>query len=109
MLVLLTAAPAQLLDDASGETVERIVARDSEYFPGEIVVKRGAPVVLELIAEDRDHGFNLPDFDVRVDVMVGRAARVRVTPSKAGRFQFHCDVYCGSGHDAMIGVLEAEE
>jgi cytochrome c oxidase subunit 2 len=30
---------------------------------------------------------------------------VRVVPQKAGRFEFHCDVFCGSGHEEMSGIL----
>jgi cytochrome c oxidase subunit 2 len=41
--------------------------------------------------------------------MVGQATRVRLTPERAGRFPFHCDVYCGPGHDSMTGVLEVIE
>jgi cytochrome c oxidase subunit 2 len=27
------------------------------------------------------------------------------TPRKAGQFAFSCDVFCGSGHEGMDGVI----
>jgi cytochrome c oxidase subunit 2 len=30
---------------------------------------------------------------------------VRFTPDKVGRFNFHCDLFCGSGHEDMMGTL----
>jgi cytochrome c oxidase subunit 2 len=109
VLALFPASSASSRDDSSDETVVRITASESEYSPREIVVRRGAQVVLELLAVDRDHGFNLPAFDVRAYLMVGRVTRVRLTPSRAGRFPFHCDVYCGPEHDFMTGVLDVRE
>ena len=31
--------------------------------------------------------------------------RVRVVPEKVGTFDFHCDVFCGSGHEEMAGRI----
>lgn len=27
------------------------------------------------------------------------------TPDKSGEFPFHCDVFCGSGHESMTGTV----
>jgi cytochrome c oxidase subunit 2 len=32
-------------------------------------------------------------------------SRVRIVPEKAGQFVFHCDIFCGSGHEDMAGVI----
>ena len=63
------------------------------------------PVIIELTSLDRDHGFNIPDLGVRVDVAADKAVRVRIVPDKAGTFLFHCDVFCGSGHEEMAGRI----
>ena len=75
------------------------------YEPSEIVVKKGVPVVLEMTALDRHHGFELRELGVRADIEPGRVTRVRILPKKTGRFIFSCDVFCGSGHEDMSGVL----
>ncbi len=91
------------------ETVIQLKAKNFEFTPGEITVKKGAPVILELTSEDRAHGFNLPDFSVRTDVKPGAVSRVSFKPEKTGRFGFTCDVFCGSGHEDMSGTLVVTE
>jgi len=31
--------------------------------------------------------------------------RVRIVPDRTGRFEFRCDVFCGSGHEDMAGEI----
>lgn len=88
-----------------GERVIRITAERYEYSPGKVVLKKGEPVILELISRDRIHGFHIKALKVRADVLPGRSVRVRVVPDKAGVFPFTCDLFCGSGHSDMNGVI----
>jgi len=87
------------------EVVIHVTARRFEYQPAEIVVRRNVPVVLELVSEDRTHGFSVPELGLRADVVPGAPTRVRFTPDRVGRFPFHCDVFCGSGHEDMTGEI----
>jgi cytochrome c oxidase subunit II len=87
------------------EPVVHVEAKRFVFAPDTIEMKVGQPVVLELVAIDRTHGFSIPDLGVRTDVPVGQPVRIRLIPQKAGRFEFHCDVFCGSGHEEMSGVL----
>jgi cytochrome c oxidase subunit 2 len=50
-------------------------------------------------------GFNLPDFNVRSDIVTGKVARMRLVPDKTGTFVFLCDIFCGTGHEKMNGKL----
>lgn len=88
--------------------VIQITAKRFEFSPAEIHLRRGEHVVLELTSLDRKHGFKLPELGIRADVPAGGTARVEVTPEKAGRFSFACDVFCGDGHDDMAGILVVE-
>jgi cytochrome c oxidase subunit 2 len=90
---------------APTEVVIRVTARRFEYQPAEIVVRRNVPVVLELVSEDRTHGFNVPDLGLRADIVPGAPARVSFIPERVGRFPLHCDVFCGSGHEDMTGEI----
>lgn len=94
---------------SSGEQVVRIRAKRFEYLPAEIHVKRAVPVVLELTSEDRVHGFAAPDFGLRTDITPGVTTRLRFVPDHNGRFGFHCDVFCGEGHEDMTGEIIVED
>ncbi len=82
-----------------------VTARKFKYTPQVITLKKGVPVVLELISLDRLHGFNAPGLGIRADVMPGQTARVHILPQKTGTFPFHCDNFCGSGHQNMTGEI----
>ena len=83
-----------------------IRAKKFEYTPAEIQLKVGEPVVLELTTEDVHMGFDAPELGLHADIIPGRVARVPFTPSKPGSFEFACDVFCGSGHEDMTGVIK---
>jgi cytochrome c oxidase subunit 2 len=104
----LTVAAAARAGDTEPRVV-RIVAKKFSYTPSEIHLKKGEPVVLELVSEDRVHGFKLPAFKVRTDVRPNEVTRVPLTPDKAGTFTFACDVFCGDGHDDMTGTVVVAE
>jgi cytochrome c oxidase subunit 2 len=87
------------------ERTIRISASTFEFKPSEIILKKGVPVTLELISQDRRHGFQIAEFHVRVAVQPGVIETVRFVPDKTGSFTFHCDVFCGDGHEDMSGTL----
>ena len=110
-LFLLAAAAGSLVSLAPflgaqpEEHMVKVTAQRFSYAPAEINLKKGVPTVLELSSLDIVMGFSVPDFGVRADVLPGRISRVRLTPDKTGRFVFHCDIFCGSGHEDMAGVI----
>ncbi len=104
-LALAFAAAAPSRCGAAEPRVVRIVAKRFSYTPAEVTLKKGEPVVLELVSEDRVHGFKLPAFKIRTDVRPNEVTRVPFTPDRAGTFTFACDVFCGDGHDDMTGTL----
>ena len=82
-----------------------VTAHKFAYTPGEIILKRGQPVILEFTSEDVLMGFNAPDLNARMDIIPGMVTRLRLVPQKAGTFLFHCDIFCGSGHEEMVGTI----
>jgi|SRR5262245_18945760 len=90
---------------AGTEQVVHMTAKKFEYDPSEITVKKGVPVILEITALDRDHGFKIPELGIRADLKSGQVTRVRIVPDRTGTFKFRCDVFCGSGHEDMAGEL----
>jgi cytochrome c oxidase subunit 2 len=99
------AAAAPLLSAAS-ERVIHIDAKRFAFTPSEITVRAGEPVVFEILVSDVVMGFNLPDLKLRTDLIPGRPARLRMPPQPVGELPFFCDVFCGSGHEEMSGVVK---
>lgn len=84
-------------------------AKKYDFSVTEIRLKKGEPVTFELSTPDFPHGFSVPDFGVRADLVPGRKVEVTFTPDKAGRFVFLCDNFCGDAHERMTGFLVVTE
>lgn len=82
-----------------------VVARKFVFIPNEITVRQGESVVLEFTAPEVAMGFFAPELGLRALIVPGEVAKVPFTASKAGRFDFLCDVFCGDGHEGMNGHL----
>ncbi|WP_211453045.1 cupredoxin domain-containing protein [Collimonas antrihumi] len=87
------------------ERVIQVQAKKFIYTPNQIVLKMGEPVVLEFTSVDFVHGFKIPDMNIRADLPPGKVTLVRLTPDKAGEYDFLCDNFCGSGHEEMSGKI----
>jgi cytochrome c oxidase subunit 2 len=104
-VALASALGAANAQEPGREKVITVTAEKFKFTPGTIELKVGVPVVLVLTALDRKHGFQVPDFKIDESVEPGKETRIRVVPDKAGTFSFHCDVFCGSGHEEMAGEI----
>jgi len=91
------------------EKVIRIGAKRFDYTPVELTLKKGEPVILEFTSSDVLMGFNLPDFNLRADIIPDKVTRVRFVPDKTGSFTFLCDIFCGTKHEEMNGRLTVIE
>jgi cytochrome c oxidase subunit 2 len=103
--VAMTGAYVAAQPATPNEPVIKISAKKFEYTPRAVTLKKGVPVILELATEDVFMGFNAPDLGVRADIVPGMTVRLRVVPAKAGKVVFLCDVFCGSGHEEMSGLI----
>ena len=99
------AASAVAAATTQSHSVIAVAARKFAFEPSEIRVPAGQDVTLAITANDFAHGFSMPDFGIRQDLVPGRTVEVKVRPVKAGRYLFVCDNFCGEGHDKMSGVL----
>ncbi len=106
-LAVLAAVPLAVA--AESPRVVTLAAKRFEYDPPVVAVRLGEPVVLEITALDHDHGFDLPAFGIRADLHQGRVTRIAFVPDRVGVFAFHCDVFCGDGHEDMVGTLQVVE
>lgn len=81
------------------------MARQFEFVPNEILVKRGQNVRRKITSQDVTCGFALPDFGINEVLNPGEKITVEFQASKAGEFDFFCSVSCGSGHAGMRSKL----
>ena len=78
---------------------------DGRTAINEIRVPQGKPVKFILSASDVIHGFYLPDFRIKMDMIPGRITTLWMQPDRPGRYQIFCTVYCGTGHSNMLAQL----
>jgi cytochrome c oxidase subunit 2 len=71
----------------------------------ELVLPIGRPVRLEVTSQDVVHGFFVPAFRVKVDVVPGRTNYTWVTPTMLGVFDVECTVICGPSHSYMLSKV----
>ena len=90
---------------AAPDKVVQVTAEKFKFTPSTIRLRVGEAVVLELTTLDRRHGFQVPDLKVDETIEPGKVTRVRIVPDKAGTHEFHCSVFCGSGHEEMTGEI----
>lgn len=89
--------------------VIKINSKKFVFIPNQITLKKNVPVILQFTSEDVMMGFYVPELGLRTDVIPGQVRELRVTPTKTGQFAFVCDVFCGSGHEDMNGMLNVVE
>ncbi len=59
------------------------------------------PIRLVMTSEDVIHGFYIPAFRLKHDVLPGRYVKLWFRPIRAGEYQIYCTQYCGTGHSDM--------
>lgn len=72
-----------------------------------LYVPVGMPVKVNLQSSDVIHGFFLPAFRVKRDVVPGMKSHAWFVTDKPGSYDLFCSQYCGTGHSAMITTVEA--
>ena len=98
-----TAARVQL---PSPRIIE-VTAERFEFWPPEITVAEGEPVVIRLRSDDTLHGFRIVGGGTNLLIPKRGKGSVdaRLPGLKAGRYTFECSRLCGAGHNFMRGVL----
>ena len=69
----------------------------------ELHVPVGVPVKLTMTSQDVIHGFYIPAFRVKKDVLPGRYTSLWFEATEAGTYHLFCTEFCGTNHTEMIG------
>jgi cytochrome c oxidase subunit 2 len=66
-------------------------------------------VRLVMTSEDVIHGFYIPAFRIKHDVLPGRYIKLWFKAVKTGEYQIYCTQYCGTGHSDMWAKVVVHE
>jgi len=83
----------------------QMIAKQFEFAPSRITVKKGDTVRLIVTSTDVMHGIAIPEFGVDQALPPNEPETIEFVADKTGEFSYICNVYCGSSHSAMRGTL----
>lgn len=83
----------------------RVTMRKFRFGPKRITVQKGQPVKLVVTSADVEHGFAIRELKIKERVEAKQTKVITFNPQQTGRFRIYCSVYCGDGHDDMLGEL----
>jgi len=70
-----------------------------------LVVPINKPVRIDLVSKDVIHGFFVPAFRIKEDVVPGKNNYSWFTPGELGDFDLLCSAYCGVNHSYMSAII----
>jgi cytochrome c oxidase subunit 2 len=71
-----------------------------------LVLPKGRPVEFRIKTKDVLHDFWVPEFRLKSDAVPGITTKIRVTPSRLGKYDVVCAELCGIGHSTMRQNVE---
>jgi cytochrome c oxidase subunit 2 len=74
---------------------------------GEVYVPLNRPVKFIMTSEDVLHGFFIPNFRIKQDVVPGMYSSIWFTATVPGKHQVFCTEYCGTSHSGMLAQVIA--
>ena len=107
LAAVVTSTSASTRTQSSSPRIIEVTAERFEFWPTEIDVVEGEPIVIRLRSDDTLHGFRIVGAGTNVLIPKrGKGfAEAKLPGLKAGRYTFECSRLCGAGHNFMRGVL----
>ena len=78
---------------------------DGRSSVNELRLALNKPVKLVMTSRDVIHGFFIPAYRQKQDVLPGRYTYLWLLPERTGTFDIFCSQYCGTGHSLMRASL----
>lgn len=79
---------------------------DDFTLTNQLVLPVDKPALIHLRSSDVQHGFFLPNFRVKQDLVPGMNIKTWFVPTKVGEYEIACAELCGLGHYRMRGFLQ---
>ncbi|WP_256759920.1 cupredoxin domain-containing protein [Cohnella sp. WQ 127256] len=99
-----SASPEASSAAAGGAKAITIEATNFKFDQQEIKVKKGEEVSITLKNTQGNHAINIEGYDKEIKAN----KTVTFVADKTGEFKFICSIFCGKGHEEMIGKLIVE-
>ncbi len=80
---------------------------DGSTTVNDVFIPVDKPVKFILTSEDVLHGFFIPNFRIKTDVVPGMYTSLWFTATVPGRHQVFCTEYCGTSHSQMLANIVA--
>jgi cytochrome c oxidase subunit 2 len=74
---------------------------EDDTHPAELHVPPNEAIRIVLTSDDVIHGFFIPAFRLKMDVVPGRYNKIWFCPTQPGEYPIFCSVYCGTRHSEM--------
>ncbi len=71
-----------------------------------LVLPINKPVKIDLFSPDVLHGFSVPSFRIKEDVVPGKNNYSWFVPGEIGEYDLFCTVYCGVSHSYMTAIIK---
>ncbi|NIM60615.1 MAG: hypothetical protein GTO30_02900 [Acidobacteria bacterium] len=84
-------------------------ARNWDWTPDEIRVKKGTRIVIDFVSEDANHAFELKAYKIKVNLPQDKRGQIDFVADKVGKFRWRCSRPCGNGCAKMTGTLVVAE
>jgi cytochrome c oxidase subunit 2 len=77
----------------------------------ELHLPLNTPTTIHITSRDVIHGFWIPEFRNKADMVPGLITTIRVTPTRAGEYRIVCTEFCGVAHSRMYAkaVVESQQ
>lgn len=77
----------------------------ADPVPAELHLPVNTPTTIHVTSRDVLHGFWLPEFRQKADMVPGLVNTIRITPTRIGTYRIICSEFCGALHGAMKATL----
>jgi cytochrome c oxidase subunit II len=109
LAVLAGVAVIALAAPAFAHPTVDVVAANWKFTPATVEMHVGETTVLHMTSSAGVHGIQSDELGIpQTTIAPGKFVDVSVTPKKAGTYQVHCSIVCGSGHGDMILTVEVK-
>ncbi len=86
----------------------KVEMKKYELIPNTIRLRQGSNVVLDVNTLDVQHGFYVPDLNIKEPIQPGKPAAISIPTDRRGDFKIVCGIICGPMHDDMTGNIVVE-
>lgn len=98
--------PNELAISVEGRQWSWSFTYDNGVLSPDLILPLNRPIVMNMHAPDVMHGFWVPQFRVKQDLVPGQETHLRFTPTQVGEWNLVCTNLCGLNHYSMVAKVK---